>query len=177
MTQVRVCIVMGSASDWPVMQGAAEMLSRFQVPYEVTVSSAHRAPQRTALLAREAAQRGVQVIIAGAGGAAHLAGVLAAETTLPVIGVPIDSSALNGLDALLATVQMPQGVPVATVAIGKAGAANAGILAAQMLALQDTAIATRLQQHKADLASGVERAAATLQAQLQEQSHDASAGR
>ena len=137
MAQAVVCIVMGSANDWPIMQGAAEMLARFHIPYEVTVSSAHRAPQRTAALAHDADQRGVQVLIAGAGGAAALAGVIAAETTLPVIGVPIDSSSLQGLDALLATVQMPQGVPVATVAIGKSGAANAGILAVQILALQD----------------------------------------
>jgi phosphoribosylaminoimidazole carboxylase PurE protein len=165
MAQAMVCIVMGSASDWPVMQAAAEMLTRLQVPYEVTVSSAHRAPKRTATLAHDAAARGIQVMIAGAGGAAHLAGVLASGTTLPIIGVPIDSSALQGLDALLATVQMPQGVPVATVAIGKAGAANAGILAAQIIALHDTALAARLRQYKDELAAGVERAAATLQAQ------------
>jgi phosphoribosylaminoimidazole carboxylase PurE protein len=149
------------------MQGAAEMLARFHVPYEVVVSSAHRAPQRTATLAREAVQRGVQVFIAGAGGAAALAGVIAAETTLPVIGVPIDSSSLQGLDALLATVQMPPGVPVATVAIGKAGAANAGILATQILALQDTELAVHLHQYKTELAAGVERASATFQAQVQ----------
>jgi phosphoribosylaminoimidazole carboxylase PurE protein len=163
-----VSIVMGSASDWPVMQAAAELLERFQVAYEVTISSAHRAPQRTASLARQAAARGIKVIIAGAGWAAALPGVLAAETTLPVIGVPIDSSSLHGLDALLATVQMPQGVPVATVAIGKAGAANAGILATQIVALGEPEVAARLQQYKVDLAAGVERAAATLQAQLQE---------
>jgi phosphoribosylaminoimidazole carboxylase PurE protein len=172
MAHAIVSIVMGSASDWPVMQGAVEMLERFHVPYEVTVSSAHRAPQRTAALARQAAQRGVQVIIAGAGGAAHLPGVIAAETTLPVIGVPIDSSALHGLDALLAIVQMPQGIPVATVAIGKAGAANAGILAAQIVALQTPEVAAQLQQYKAELAAGVERASAALQAQLQERKKD-----
>jgi phosphoribosylcarboxyaminoimidazole (NCAIR) mutase len=135
---------MGSASDWPIMQGAAGLLEQLQVTYEVTIS-----------------------FIAGAGGAAHLAGVIAAETILPVIGVPIDSSALHGLDALLATVQMPRGVPVATVAIGKAGAANAGILAAQIVALSEPEVAARLQQYKADLAAEVERDAATLQAQLQ----------
>ena len=176
MTQAVVCIVMGSASDWPIMQGAAEMLGRFHIPYEVTVSSAHRAPQRTAALAREAAQRGVQVIIAGAGGAAHLAGVIAAETTLPVIGVPIASS-LQGLDALLATVQMPRGVPVATVAIGPAGAANAGLLATQIVALHDPEVAARLRQYKTELAVGVERAAAALQEQLQAHCDDASIGR
>jgi len=163
-----VSIVMGSASDWPVMQAAAELLERFQVPYEVTISSAHRAPQRTAALARQAAARGIKVIIAGAGWAAALPGVLAAETTLPVIGVPIDSSSLHGLDALLATVQMPRGVPVATVAIGQAGAANAGILAAQIVALGEPEVATRLQQYKVDLAAGVERDAGVLLAQLKE---------
>src|SRR5262249_7598456 len=177
MAPAVVCIVMGSANDWPIMQGAAEMLRRFHIPYEVTVSSAHRAPQRTAALAREAAQRGVQVIIAGAGGAAALAGVIAAETTLPVIGVPIDSSPLKGLDALLATVQMPPRVPVATVAIGQAGATNAGLLAAQIVALQDAEVAARLRQYKAELAAGVERAAATLQAQLHAHRDDPSARR
>ena len=177
MAQAVVCIVMGSANDWPIMQGAAEMLARFHIPYEVAVSSAHRAPQRTAALAHEAAQRGVQVLIAGAGGAAALPGVIAAETALPVIGVPIDSSSLQGLDALLAMVQMPQGVPVATVAIGKAGAANAGILAAQILALQDPELAMRLRQYKAELVAGVERAAEILQTQLQAQHNDTSARR
>ena len=166
MTQPVVIVVMGSASDWPVMQGAAEMLDRFAVPYEVTISSAHRAPQRTGALAREAAARGIKAIVAGAGGAAHLAGVIAAETTLPVIGVPIDSSSLQGLDALLATVQMPRGVPVATVAIGKAGAANAGVLAAQIVALTHPETAERLRQYKSELAAGVEKAADNLQAQL-----------
>src|SRR5262249_39597115 len=128
MAPAVVCIVMGSANDWPIMQGAAEMLRRFHIPYEVTVSSAHRAPQRTAALAREAAQRGVQVIIAGAGGAAALAGVIAAETTLPVIGVPLHSSSLQGLDALLATVPMPPGVPVATVPHRQAGTTNTASL-------------------------------------------------
>src|SRR5215475_7348865 len=177
MAQAVVCIVMGSTNDWPIMQGAAEMLARFHVPYEVTVSSAHRSPQRTAALVHEAAQRGVQVLIAGAGGAAALPGVIAAETSLPVIGMPIDSSSLQGLDALLAMVQMPQGVPVATVAIGKAGAANAGILAAQILALQDPELAARLRQYKAELAAGVERADAALQTQLQEQSDGSPASR
>ena len=168
MTQPVVTVVMGSASDWPIMQSAAEMLDRFQVPYEVTISSAHRAPQRTGALARDAAGRGIKVIIAGAGGAAHLAGVVAAETTLPVIGVPIDSSALQGLDALLATVQMPRGVPVATVAIGKAGAANAGVLAAQIVALTAPGVSERLGRYKTELAAGVEKAAETLQSQLAE---------
>src|SRR6266508_3494088 len=156
MAQAVVCIVMGSANDWSIMQGAAEILARFDIPYEVTVSSAHRAPQRTAALAQEASQRGVQAIIAGAGGAAHLAGMIAAETTLPVIGVPIDSSPLKGLDALLATVQMPQGVPVATMAIGKAGAANAGIFAAQIVARNDAGLSAKLEQFKKEMAAGVE---------------------
>src|SRR5215475_6715220 len=163
MAQAVVCIVMGSASDWAIMQGAAEMLARFNIPYEVTESSAHRAPQRTAALAHEAGQRGMQVIIAGAGGAAHLAGVIAAETTLPVIGVPIPSTPLNGLDSLLATVQMPAGIPVATVAIGKGGATNAGILAAQIIGLSSTAIAVKLKQLKEKLAKSVEEKSQKLQ--------------
>ncbi|MGQ4809111.1 N5-carboxyaminoimidazole ribonucleotide mutase [Candidatus Entotheonellaceae bacterium PAL068K] len=177
MSTALVSIVMGSASDWPIMQGAAELLDQLQVAYEITVSSAHRAPQRTTALARQAAQRGIKVIIAGAGGAAHLAGVIAAETPLPVIGVPIDSSALRGLDALLATVQMPRGVPVATVAVGQSGAANAGILAAQIVALSEPEVAARLQQYKAELAAKVERDAAALQAQLRDTGHDTSSSR
>ena len=173
MATAVVSIVMGSASDWPVMQGAADLLQQLQVAYEITVSSAHRAPQRTAELARRAAERGIKVMIAGAGGAAHLAGVIAAETTLPVIGVPIDSSALQGLDALLATVQMPRGVPVATVAVGRGGAANAGILAAQIVALNAPEVAARLRQYKAELATRVEQDAAALQAQLRETGYDA----
>jgi phosphoribosylaminoimidazole carboxylase PurE protein len=167
MANALVSIVMGSASDWPIMQEATEMLTQFQVPCEVTVSSAHRAPQRTAALARQIAERGVQVIIAGAGGAAHLAGVIAAETASPVIGVPIDFSPLSGLDALLATVQMPRGVPVATVAIGKAGAANAGVLAAQIVAVGNPDLVARIQQYKAELAAKVERDAEALQGRLQ----------
>ena len=177
MTQVLVSIVMGSTSDWSVMQTTAELLEQFQLPYEVTVSSAHRAPQRTAALARQAAARGVKVIIAGAGGAAHLAGLLAAETILPVIGVPIDASPLQGLDALLATVQMPRGVPVATMAVGRAGAANAAILAAQILALSDARVAARMQEYKAGLAAKVEQDAAALQATIQRREDDTHAGR
>src|SRR5712691_3687679 len=148
MAQAVVCIVMGSANDWPIMQGAAEMLACFHIPYEVTVSSAHRAPQRTAELAHTAAQRGIQVIIAGAGGAFHLAGVIAAETTLPVIAVPIASSPLSGWDALLAAVQMPGGVPVGVMAVGAAGAVNAGVFAAQILAIADTELSARLLSFK-----------------------------
>src|SRR5205085_5311024 len=134
-----VSIVMGSDSDLEIMREAAKALDDFGIAYEMDVTSAHRSPQRTADFARQAPGRGIRVIIAGAGGAVHLAGVIAAETTLPVIGVPIPSTPLNGLDSLLATVQMPAGIPVATVAVGKAGATNAGILAAQMLALSDEA--------------------------------------
>ncbi len=126
---------MGSDSDLDIMREAAKALDDFGIAYEIDVTSAHRSPERTAEFARKAASHGIKVIIAGAGGAAHLAGVIAAHTTLPVIGVPIPSTALNGLDSLLATVQMPAGIPVATVAIGKPGATNAGILAAQILGL------------------------------------------
>ncbi|MGH9493249.1 MAG: 5-(carboxyamino)imidazole ribonucleotide mutase [Terriglobales bacterium] len=151
-----VSIVMGSDSDLEVMREAGRALEEFGIPYEMDVTSAHRAPRRTSEFARNAAARGVKVIIAGAGGAAHLAGVCAAESTLPVIGVPIPSSSLQGLDALLATVQMPAGIPVATVAIGKAGAYNAGVLAAQMLALSDPGLAKKIAAHKEKLAKSVE---------------------
>src|SRR6202030_1990659 len=151
-----VSIVMGSDSDLEIMNEAAKALDDFGIAYEIDVTSAHRSPARTSEYARNAAGRGIKVIIAGAGGAAHLAGVIAAETTIPVIGVPIPSSSLQGLDSLLATVQMPAGIPVATVAIGKPGATNAGILAAQILGLADAAIAKKLGAHKEKLARGVE---------------------
>ncbi len=151
-----VSIVMGSDSDLEVMREAGKALDGFGIAYEIDIASAHRSPARTSKYAREAAARGVKVIIAGAGGAAHLAGVIAAESTLPVIGVPMPSSSLQGLDALLATVQMPAGIPVATVAIGKAGATNAGILAAQILALSDPELAKKMAAHKEKLARGVE---------------------
>src|SRR5215467_6114533 len=151
-----VSIVMGSDSDLDIMNEAAKALDDFGISYEIDVTSAHRSPARTAEFARTAASRGVKVIIAGAGGAAHLAGVIAAETTLPVIGVPIPSTPLNGMDSLLATVQMPAGIPVATVAIGKSGATNAGILAAQIIALSDSSVAKKLERHKQKLADGVE---------------------
>lgn len=151
-----VAIVMGSDSDLEIMREAAKALHEFGIAYEIDVTSAHRSPARTREFARAAAGRGIKVIIAGAGGAAHLAGVIAAETTLPVIGVPIPSTSLGGLDALLATVQMPAGIPVATVAIGKAGATNAGILAAQILAVADEGIASKMKAHKEKLARGVE---------------------
>jgi phosphoribosylamine--glycine ligase len=153
---------MGSDSDAPIMQGAVDILREMEIPCEMTVASAHRSPERVMRLVREAPGRGVRVFIIGAGAAAHLAGVVAAHTSLPVIGVPIDSSALKGLDALLSTVQMPPGVPVATVSIGKPGATNAGVLAAQILALSDPAVATRVAQYKIKLAEKVEAAAARL---------------
>jgi 5-(carboxyamino)imidazole ribonucleotide mutase len=151
-----VSIVMGSDSDLEIMREAAKVLEDFGIAYEIDVTSAHRSPERTADFARHAARRSIRVIIAGAGGAAHLAGVIAAHTSLPVIGVPIPSSSLNGLDSLLATVQMPAGIPVATVAIGKPGATNAGILAAQILGLGSAALAKKLLAHKQNLAASVE---------------------
>ena len=160
-----VAIVMGSDSDLEIMREAGKALDEFGIAYEMDVTSAHRSPARTSEFARGAAARGIKVIIAGAGGAAHLAGVIAAETTLPVIGVPIPSSALQGLDSLLATVQMPAGIPVATVALGKAGATNAGILAAQMIALSDPAIAQKMKDHKAKLARSVEEKSRKLKGQ------------
>jgi len=156
MDKPKVLIVMGSDSDIPVMEEAAAMLKMFGVPFEMRISSAHRCPDRTAALAAQAEGRGVKVIIAGAGMAAHLAGVMAAGTILPVIGVPIGGGGLNGVDALHSTVQMPGGIPVATVAIGKAGAKNAGILAVQMLALSDEALAAQLKDFKESMALEVE---------------------
>lgn len=153
---------MGSDSDAPVMQAAADVLREFDIECEMTVASAHRSPDRVMRLVREAPARGVRVFIVGAGAAAHLAGVVAAHTTLPVIGVPIDSSALKGLDALLSTVQMPPGVPVATMSIGKPGATNAGVLAAQILATGDTRLSGRLDNYKQTLAERVEQAARRL---------------
>ncbi|HEX3354631.1 MAG: 5-(carboxyamino)imidazole ribonucleotide mutase [Terriglobales bacterium] len=152
----RVSIVMGSDSDLDIMREAAKALEEFGIEHEIDVTSAHRSPERTAEYARKASGRGIRVIIAGAGGAAHLAGVIAAHTSLPVIGVPIPSTSLQGMDSLLATVQMPAGIPVATVAIGKPGATNAGILAAQILALSSDPLAKKLEAHKEKLANGVE---------------------
>jgi len=162
----RVGIVMGSDSDLPVMQEALKVLAGFGIPAEITVASAHRSPRRVTEYARSASSRGLKVLIAGAGGAAHLAGVLAAETYLPVIGVPIASSPLRGWDALLATVQMPSGVPVATMAVGLAGAKNAAILAAQILALVDNDIKERLKLYKEELAAKVSEKAAKIQKEL-----------
>ena len=162
MSHISVLILMGSDSDAPVMQGAVDVLRELQIPCEMTVASAHRSPERVMRLVREAPARGVKLFIVGAGAAAHLGGVVAAHSVMPVIGVPIDSSALNGLDALLSTVQMPPGVPVATVSIGKPGATNAGVLAAQILAVGDAAIAQRLEAYKRKLAEKVEQAAAKI---------------
>jgi len=151
-----VGLVMGSDSDLEAMSGAAEMLEKFGLPYEMTVASAHRSPERAWEYARSAKERGLKVIIAGAGWAAHLAGAMASATTLPVIGVPLDSSPLQGLDALLSTVQMPPGVPVAAMALGKGGARNAAVLAAQIIALSDEALAAKLADYKAQMAREVE---------------------
>ncbi len=160
----QVLIIMGSNSDLPVMQETADLLGQFDVPCEMRVSSAHRSPVKTAKLAAEASERGVRVIIAGAGMAAHLAGVIASETILPVIGVPVGGGALNGVDALYSTVQMPGGIPVATMAIGKAGAKNAGVLAVQILALSDERLAQALRDYRREMALDVERRDADLQA-------------
>jgi 5-(carboxyamino)imidazole ribonucleotide mutase len=162
----KVLILMGSDSDWEVMSEARKALADLGVEAEVHVSSAHRTPERTGTLAREAAGRGIQVIICGAGAAAHLGGVVAAESELPVLGVPLASSDLQGLDALLATVQMPAGVPVGTLAIGKAGARNAGLLAGRIIARADGAVAERVRQQRASLAREVEAKDAALQAKL-----------
>lgn len=159
-----VLILMGSDSDAPVMQGAVDVLTEFGISSEMTVASAHRSPARVMGLVAEAPGRGVKVFIVGAGAAAHLAGVVAAHTHMPVIGVPIDSSALKGMDALLSTVQMPPGVPVATVSIGKPGATNAGVLAAQILGVGDPAMAGKVTAYKQKLADKVEAAAAKLNA-------------
>ena len=156
MSNPQVSIVMGSDSDLEIMREAGKALEGFGIEYEIDVTSAHRSPDRSADFAKKAASRGIRVIIAGAGGAAHLAGVIAAHTILPVIGVPIPSTSLNGMDSLLSTVQMPAGIPVATVAIGKPGATNAGILAAQIIAVADAGIAKKLDAHKEKLAKGVE---------------------
>ena len=163
-TQARVAVLMGSDSDWDVMKGAVERLRHFGIGCEVHVMSAHRTPARVSDYVSAAPGRGIGVFVVGAGAAAHLAGVVAAHTTRPVIGVPLNATALDGLDALLATVQMPSGVPVATVAIG--GAENAGILAAQILAVGDAALAAKLDAFKADMAKKVLDKDAKLQGKL-----------
>ena len=165
-TPPKVAIVMGSDSDYDIMKQAADILKKFGVPYDITVASAHRTPDRAVNFVKNAEKNGVKAIIAGAGHAAHLAGALAGHTILPIIGVPIDSSALNGMDALLSTVQMPPGVPVATMAIGKSGAKNAGIFAVQMLAGADPELLQRLREFKQEMADQVEQKARKLETQF-----------
>jgi len=163
-----VGIVMGSDTDFPVMSEAGKTLSKFGIPYEMEVLSAHRTPARAHEYATSAVSRGLKILIAAAGAAAHLAGVMAANTTLPVIGVPMATTALNGLDALLSTVQMPGGIPVATMAIDKAGAVNAAIFAAEILGLSDATIARKLVAHKEDLAKAVAEKNVRLKQQMAE---------
>ena len=167
----RVGILMGSDSDLPVMAGCAKVLGDYGIGYEVRVLSAHRTPEEAVRYIREAEGRGLRVIVAGAGGAAHLAGAAAAHTTLPVIGVPLASSPLSGFDALLSTVQMPPGIPVATVGVGPMGAANAGHLAAAILALGDSSLRTRLQERRKKMAEDVLAKGAELPRRLQELLH------
>ena len=159
-----VLLMMGSDTDLPTMREAADILGKFEVPFEMRISSAHRSPERTMTLASEAAARGIKIIIAGAGMAAHLAGVVASKTILPVIGVPMPGGALNGVDALYATVQMPGGIPVATMAIGKAGAKNAGLFAIQILALSEPSLAEALLSYRTGMDKELEQKDAELQA-------------
>lgn len=163
----KILLMMGSDTDLPTMQEAADILGIFDIPYEMRISSAHRSPVRTMALASEAADRGIKIIIAGAGMAAHLAGVVASKTILPVIGVPMPGGALNGLDALYATVQMPGGIPVATMAIGKAGAKNAALFAIQILALSDQHLAALLLQYRVEMDKDLEQKDADLQLRQQ----------
>ena len=155
MTQVKIGIIMGSQSDWPAMKAAAEILDELQLPYETRIVSAHRTPDRLWDYGKTATERGLQVIIAGAGGAAHLPGMMASKTRLPVIGVPVQTQPLSGVDSLYSIVQMPRGFPVATMAIGASGAANAGLLAAGILALQDDGLAQRLDAWRAALSTAI----------------------
>ena len=155
MKQVKIGIIMGSQSDWPTMKAAAEILDELQLPYETGIVSAHRTPDRLWAYGKTAAERGLQVIIAGAGGAAHLPGMMASKTRLPVIGVPVQTQALSGIDSLYSIVQMPRGFPVATMAIGASGAANAGLMAAGILALQDDGLAQRLEAWRAALSVSI----------------------
>jgi len=155
MAAVRVGIIMGSQSDWPTMREAAQMLDELGIAHEARIVSAHRTPDRLWDYGRTAVERGLQVIIAGAGGAAHLPGMMASKTRVPVIGVPVQTRALSGVDSLYSIVQMPKGYPVATMAIGAAGAANAGLMAAQILALHDAALAERLDKWRADLSASI----------------------
>ncbi len=155
MNSQLVSIVMGSKSDLPVMEEAGKILKKFEISYEVKITSAHRTPENTAEYAKALEERGIKVVIAGAGAAAHLAGAMAAWTTLPIIGVPIDSSPLKGIDALLSTVQMPGGIPVASMAIGKAGAKNAAIFAVEILALSDGETAKKLKDYREEMKRAV----------------------
>ncbi|TVS04805.1 MAG: 5-(carboxyamino)imidazole ribonucleotide mutase [Rhodobacteraceae bacterium] len=155
MADIRVGIIMGSQSDWPTLREAAEILDALGVAHEARIVSAHRTPDRLWEYGRTSVERGLQVIIAGAGGAAHLPGMMASKTRLPVIGVPVQTRALSGVDSLYSIVQMPRGYPVATMAIGAAGAANAGLMAAGILALQDTALAARLDKWRAELSASI----------------------
>ena len=165
-TKPEVAIVMGSDSDWPIVQKAAETLDGFGVAYEVRVMSAHRTPEQASKYASGAVRRGLKVIIAAAGGAAHLGGVLAGHTTLPVIGIPIKGGAVNGMDSLLATLQMPAGIPVATVTLGSAGPVNAALLAVQMLAIARPALAKKLAAHKVAMKEKVAKGNARVQREL-----------
>ena len=155
MTQPDIGIIMGSQSDWPTLRNAAEILDDLHLPYETKIVSAHRTPDRLWTYGKTAIDRGLKVIIAGAGGAAHLPGMMASKTPLPVIGVPIQTKALSGVDSLYSIVQMPKGFPVATMAIGAAGAQNAGLMAAAILALSDPKLATRLAQWRANLTASI----------------------
>lgn len=163
-----VGVIMGSDTDWPMMSETVKALKEFGIPHEVEVMSAHRSPERTQHYARSAAERGLKIIIVGAGGASHLAGIIAAETTLPVIAVPVVTTPLAGLDALYSTVQMPAGVPVGVMAVDKPGARNAGIYAAEIIALSDGALAQRLRQFKEELARSVAEKSAKLKQQLEQ---------
>ncbi|WP_020675352.1 5-(carboxyamino)imidazole ribonucleotide mutase [Geopsychrobacter electrodiphilus] len=167
-----VGILMGSDNDYDIMVETGRALKQFDIPFEMIVSSAHRTPERTTTFVRQAKTNGIKVLIAGAGAAAHLAGAIAAETTLPVVAVPIDATAMRGLDALLAMVQMPAGIPVATMAIGKAGARNAGIFAAQIIATSDETLALKLEAYKQEMVAGVIKKADALQQRLKDDGLD-----
>jgi phosphoribosylaminoimidazole carboxylase PurE protein len=164
--KTEVALVMGSDSDWPLLEDAVGVLAKFEVECEVRVMSAHRTPELAMSFAKQAAGRGLKVIMAAAGGAAHLAGVIAAHTTLPVIGIPVTSNLMGGMDSLLSTVQMPAGIPVATVAVGKSGATNAALLAVQILALNNPALVKKLLQHKKTLGDKVKAGNARIQAEV-----------
>jgi 5-(carboxyamino)imidazole ribonucleotide mutase len=155
MTQIQIGIIMGSQSDWPTMKEAADILDALNIPYEKKIVSAHRTPDRMWGYGKSAVDRGLKVIIAGAGGAAHLPGMMASKTRIPVIGVPVQTNALSGVDSLYSILQMPRGFPVATMAIGAAGACNAGLIAAGILALHDPALALRLDQWRENLSASI----------------------